>query len=183
MGGENQVYTTWIRWLSRICCEVRNAETFQNSYPGGIPAAVSGGKSTSHEIRPLVSRPVMERAQHLRQLAAQGDGSASETLEKYPHHYTMLAFRSRDGGGEVHQNFADFFYIVDGHATLLTGGEVVDPKTTAPGEIRGTSVKGGTPQELKAGDVVHIPAGTPHQMLVADGDTVTYFVVKIQEKQ
>lgn len=126
---------------------------------------------------------LMERARHLRQLAAQGDGSASETLEKYPNHYTMLAFRSRNGGGELHQNFADLFYIVDGHATVLTGGEVVDPKTTAPGEIRGTSVKGGTPQELKAGDVVHIPAGTPHQMLVADGDTVTYFVVKIQEKQ
>ena len=119
----------------------------------------------------------------MKQLAAQGDGSASETLEKYPHHYTMLAFRSRNGGGELHQNYADLFYILDGHATLMTGGEVVDQKTTAPGEIRGTSVKGGTPQELKAGDVVHIPAGTPHQMLVPDGSTVTYFVVKIQENQ
>jgi mannose-6-phosphate isomerase-like protein (cupin superfamily) len=116
-------------------------------------------------------------------LAAQGDGSASETLEKYPHHYTMLAFRNRNGGGELHQNYADLFYILDGHVTLMTGGEVVDQKTTAPGEIRGTAVKGGMPQELKAGDVVHIPAGTPHQMLVPDGSTVTYFVVKVQENQ
>jgi mannose-6-phosphate isomerase-like protein (cupin superfamily) len=126
---------------------------------------------------------LLERSQHLRELAAQGDGSASETLEKYPHHYTMLAFRNRNGGGELHQNYADLFYILDGHVTLMTGGEVVDQKTTAPGEIRGTAVKGGMPQELKAGDVVHIPAGTPHQMLVPDGSTVTYFVVKVQENQ
>jgi len=123
---------------------------------------------------------LLDHAQHLRQLAAQGDGSASETLEKYPHHYTMLAFRSKSGGGEIHENFADVFTILEGHATLITGGEVVDAKTTAPGEIRGASVKGGTRQELKSGDIVHIPAGTPHQMLVPVGDTVTYFVVKIE---
>jgi mannose-6-phosphate isomerase-like protein (cupin superfamily) len=123
------------------------------------------------------------RAQHLRQLAAQGDGSASETLEKYPRHYTMLAFRSRSGGGEFHEHFADLFTILDGHATLITGGTVVDPNATAPGEIRGSSVKGGTRQELSAGDEVHIPAGTPHQMLVAGGESVTYFVVKIQESE
>ena len=42
---------------------------------------------------------LLERAKHLQQLAAE-KGSASETLEKYPHHYTMLAFRNRNGGGE-----------------------------------------------------------------------------------
>lgn len=126
---------------------------------------------------------LLERAQHLRQLAAQGEGSASETLEKYPHHYTMLAFRSRSGGAEVHQNFADLLYILDGQAAILTGGELVDSKTTAPGEIRGASVKGGSRQELHAGDVIHIPAGTPHQMLLSEGQTVTYFVVKVQENE
>jgi mannose-6-phosphate isomerase-like protein (cupin superfamily) len=126
---------------------------------------------------------LLERANHLRQLAAQGDGSASETLEKYPRHYTMLAFRNRNGGGEVHKNFADLFYILDGHATLVTNGELLEPKTTGPGEMRGTSLKGGARQELKAGDVVHIPAGMSHQMQVADGDTVTYFVVKIEESE
>jgi len=76
---------------------------------------------------------LLDRAQHLRQLAEQGNGSASETLEKYPDHYTMLAFRNRNGGAELHQNFADVFYILDGRATLMTGGEVVDSKTGTPG--------------------------------------------------
>jgi mannose-6-phosphate isomerase-like protein (cupin superfamily) len=124
---------------------------------------------------------LLERARHLHRLAAEGDGSASETLEKYPHHYTMLAFRGASGGGELHQNYADLFTILDGHATLITGGEVMDPKTTAPGEIRGTAVRNGTRQELRAGDVVHIPAGMPHQMLLSPGASVTYIVVKIEE--
>jgi mannose-6-phosphate isomerase-like protein (cupin superfamily) len=120
------------------------------------------------------------RAKHLQELAAE-TGSASETLEQYPHHYTMLAYRNRSGVGELHQSFADVFFIVDGHATLVTGGEMVEPKTTGPGEIRGASVKGGSRQTLNAGDVVHIPAGMPHQMILADGETVTYFVVKAEE--
>jgi mannose-6-phosphate isomerase-like protein (cupin superfamily) len=124
---------------------------------------------------------LLDRARQLREQAAKGDGSASETLEKYPHHYTMLAFRQKSGGGELHQNFADMFVILDGHATVVTGGSVVDQKTVGSGEIRGKSVEGGTRQEVKAGDVVHIPAGMPHQTLVADGETVTYFVLKAEE--
>jgi mannose-6-phosphate isomerase-like protein (cupin superfamily) len=126
---------------------------------------------------------LLERAQHLREQAAHGDGSASETLEKYPHHYTMLAFRNRNGGGELHENYADLFYILDGQATVATGGELAERHTTAPGEVRGSAVNGGSRHDVKAGDVVHIPAGTPHQMLVPEGKTVTYFVVKIQEKE
>jgi uncharacterized RmlC-like cupin family protein len=126
---------------------------------------------------------LLEKAKHLQALAAQGDGSASETLENYPHHYTMLAFRRHSGGGELHANFADIFYILEGHATLATGGHLLEEKTTGPGEIRGTRVEGGTRQELKAGDVVHIPAGMPHQMVVADGESVTYFVVKVEESR
>ena len=126
---------------------------------------------------------LLERAKQLQEQAAKGDGSASETLEKYPHHYTMLAFRQKSGGGELHQNFADMFVILDGHATVVTGGTVVEQKTVSPGEIRGKSVEGGTRQEVRAGDVVHIPAGMPHQTVVADGDTVTYFVVKAEESR
>lgn len=140
---------------------------------------------TAQTMKSTVWNPaeLLQRAQHLRQQAAQGDGSASETLEKYPRHYTMLAFRSRSGGGELHENYADLFYILDGHATVLTGGRLTQPKSAGPGEARGSAVSGGSRQDVKAGDVVHIPAGTPHQMLVPAGDSITYFVVKIQEKE
>jgi mannose-6-phosphate isomerase-like protein (cupin superfamily) len=67
---------------------------------------------------------LLERATTLREFARQGDGAASETLREYPGHCAMLLFRSRDGAAEVHENFADVFYVLDGHATLVTGGAV-----------------------------------------------------------
>jgi mannose-6-phosphate isomerase-like protein (cupin superfamily) len=129
------------------------------------------------------SAPILlERAAYLRKLAKHGDGSASETLKEYPEHFTMLSFRSRDGVVELHEKFADLFVVLDGRATLLTGGTIEGAETVAPGEIRGVEIKGGRRQELRAGDVAHVPAGLPHQMLVASDKTFTSFVMKIQEK-
>jgi uncharacterized RmlC-like cupin family protein len=42
-------------------------------------------------------------------------------------------------------------------------------------------VEGGARQELRAGDVAHVPAGVPHQMLVSGEQTISCLVVKIQE--
>jgi mannose-6-phosphate isomerase-like protein (cupin superfamily) len=126
---------------------------------------------------------LLERAAYLHKLAKNGDGSAGETLKEYPRHCAMLSFRSRDGQGEVHENFADLFVVLEGRATLVTGGMVAGAESIGPGEIRGTSVEGGAQQNLRAGDVANVPAGTPHQMLVAGDQTVTCLVMKIQENQ
>ena len=124
---------------------------------------------------------LLERAAYLRKLAKHGDGQASETLKQYSQHATMLSFRARNGVAELHENFADLFYVLDGQATLVTGGKVVGAETIAPGEIRGVSIEGGVRQELRAGDVAHVPAGVPHQMLVPGDKTFTSFVVKIEQ--
>jgi mannose-6-phosphate isomerase-like protein (cupin superfamily) len=124
---------------------------------------------------------LLERAAYLRKLAKHGDGQASETLHEYPRHATMLSFRARDGVAELHENFADLFYVLDGRATLVTGGTVLGAETVGPGEIRGLSIEGGVRQELRTGDLAHVPAGVPHQMLVPGEKTFTSFVVKIQQ--
>ena len=114
-------------------------------------------------------------------MAKHGDGSASETLKEYPQHCAMLSFRSRDGEAEVHEKFADLFCVLAGKATLVTGGVVNGARTIAPGETRGVSIEGGARQMLRAGDFAHVPAGTPHQMLVKAEDTFTSLVMKVQE--
>jgi mannose-6-phosphate isomerase-like protein (cupin superfamily) len=128
------------------------------------------------------SRPIlMERAAYLRKLAAYSEGSASETLKQYPGHATMLSVRGRDGIAEQHERFADLFVVLEGRATLLTGGTVCGAHSIGPGEIRGASVEGGNRLELRAGDLAHVPAGVPHQILVRGDNTFAAFVVKIEE--
>jgi mannose-6-phosphate isomerase-like protein (cupin superfamily) len=141
--------------------------------------------SNSKETMPMdhwSAAALLERAAPLHKLAQEKGGSAGETLRKFPRHSTILSFRCADGEAEIHENFADVFFMLDGQTTLVTGGTIVGSTNTAPGEIRGTAVAGGTGQELKAGDVAHVPAGLPHQMLVAEGKTVTCLVMKVQEK-
>ena len=108
-------------------------------------------------------------------------GLATETLKKYSSDYTMLAFRSQDGKAELHEKFADFYFVLAGNATVVAGGQMANPTTISPGEVRGDSVQGGTSTKLKAGDVVHIPANIPHQLLVAKGAPFKYFIIKVPE--
>jgi len=149
--------------------------------PPAASAQAKGEKPALHTDH-WSSAVLLERAAYLHKLAKQGDGSAGETLKEYPRHCAMLSFRSRDGEAEIHENFADVFYVLDGRATLVTGGTVAGARLTKPGETRGTSIEGGARQELRAGDVAHVPAGLPHQMLVAGEQTVTCLVMKVQEK-
>ena len=145
-----------------------------------VASARAKGQKTALHLDHWTSAVLLERA-YLHKMATQGDGSAGETLKEYPLHCAMLSFRSRDGEAEVHENFADVFYVLEGRATLVTGGTVAGARLTKPGETRGTSIEGGVRQELRAGDVAHVPAGLSHQMLVAGEQTVTCLVLKVQE--
>jgi mannose-6-phosphate isomerase-like protein (cupin superfamily) len=115
--------------------------------------------------------------------AQAGDGSAAITLSNYQGHYTMLTARTRSGGAELHQHYADFLFVIAGEGTELTGGTLQNPKQLLDGEIRGTGLDGATPHHLHNGDVIHIPAGTPHQAIEAPGQTITLYVVKVREPE
>jgi mannose-6-phosphate isomerase-like protein (cupin superfamily) len=107
---------------------------------------------------------------------------ASETLADYGHYQTMLAHREASGGAELHEKMADIFVVQSGEGTLVVGGEIPNAKTTAPNEVRGDAVKGGERHRVSAGDVVNIPAGVPHQLLLDPGHQITYFVVKVEKR-
>jgi mannose-6-phosphate isomerase-like protein (cupin superfamily) len=126
---------------------------------------------------------LLERGAYLRKMARAGNGEASETLREYPMHKIMLSFRSRNGEVEVHEKFADMFLILAGTASLVTGGTVMKPRIVAPGETRGDSIDGGDEKHLRQGEIVHVPAGTPHQFLVSSDKPVLSLVLKIQEAQ
>jgi len=77
--------------------------------------------------------------------------------------YKVHASRRTDPGlVEVHEYETDVVYVLEGVATFVTGGQLLDGKVIAPGEIRGTRIEGGSVQQLAPGDVVVVPRGTPH---------------------
>ena len=86
--------------------------------------------------------------------------------------------RDGPGGAEVHGRDTDVFYILEGSAVLVTGGTVEGGKTTAPNEIRGTSITGGESHTVNKGDVVVIPRGLPHWFKEVPQVPLLYFVVK-----
>jgi quercetin dioxygenase-like cupin family protein len=95
--------------------------------------------------------------------------------------YKVHASR-REGPGmaEVHELDTDILYVLQGEAVLVTGGEVVEPRTTAPREIRGASIRGGSSQPLAPGDVMIVPRGTPHWFQAAS-NPFSYYVVKVTD--
>jgi mannose-6-phosphate isomerase-like protein (cupin superfamily) len=107
---------------------------------------------------------------------------ATQQLAKYDNHSAMVAHREASGQAELHVKVADVFVIQSGEGTVVVGGTIPDGKTTAPGEVRGANVVGGSKHPVAVGDVVHIPANIPHQLLVDAGKQITYFVVKVETK-
>jgi len=97
-----------------------------------------------------------------------------DSSEKYMVHTSR---REQPGMAEIHTKDADIVHVLDGTATLVTGGTAIDARNTAADEFRGTRIEGGDTRELKKGDVVIIPAGVPHWFKEVTNPFI-YYVVK-----
>src|SRR5436309_1658994 len=73
--------------------------------------------------------------------------------------------REKPGQAEIHTKDTDVIYVLDGSATFITGGDAVEAKTTAPDELRGSSIRNGQTRQIAKGDVIIVPHGVPHQFL------------------
>ena len=108
--------------------------------------------------------------------------AASEQLAKMDGYSFMLAHREGPGTAELHVKMADIFVVQAGEATLVVGGKLSGGQDAGPHEMRGSGIEGGEKHKLVVGDVVTIPANTPHQLLLDAGKQFTYFVVKVESK-
>ena len=93
----------------------------------------------------------------------------------------MVHASRRDSAGlaEVHAKDTDIIYVLDGAATVVTGGSVIEGKETAADEVRGKRIDNGERRKLAKGDVMIVPNGTPHWFQEVRGP-FTYYVVKVR---
>ena len=109
-------------------------------------------------------------------------GARLDVLRAGPDYVYVLVWRTKTGSAEQHRDYDDIFVVREGTATLLHGGVYEGgkkPDDLPDGELRGGTIRGGTPLRLGPGDIVTIPAGMPHQVLLEGGDArFVYAVVK-----
>jgi mannose-6-phosphate isomerase-like protein (cupin superfamily) len=92
----------------------------------------------------------------------------------------ILANRREAGEAEFHEKTNHVFIIVEGEATFVTGGTLVGVRQTSPDEKRASRIEGGQTHHLSKGDVVTIPAKTPHWWKEVPTKTVSYYAVNIE---
>jgi uncharacterized protein GlcG (DUF336 family)/mannose-6-phosphate isomerase-like protein (cupin superfamily) len=93
--------------------------------------------------------------------------------------YKVHASRRQTAGmAEVHTRDTDVIYVLEGRATIVTGGTMVDGKTTAADEVRGVRIDGGATRTLAKGDLLIVPEGVPHWFTDVKRPFL-YYVVKV----
>jgi hypothetical protein len=93
----------------------------------------------------------------------------------------MLVVRLRNGDAEMLEGVAQMFHVLEGRATMVTGGVIEKPRKAGRGETIGSGIQRGSQQELRAGDVAHVAGGVPVQFLVGGEKSFSCLVLRMQE--
>jgi uncharacterized protein GlcG (DUF336 family) len=185
------------RFFEEVVAKGRTAMVAVNDFTplqGGVPIVVEGqvvggigvsGAASAQQDEELAlagANALATRAapvaffDHGKVAAAFSKGAPLIEVDGYKVHASR---REAPGQAEVHVQDTDIIHVLKGSATFITGGTVVQGKTVAPAEIRGSSIEGGETRRLVENDVVIVPKGVAHWFQQVDGP-LTYYVVKVR---
>jgi len=98
---------------------------------------------------------------------------------KLADHYRINIVRRTSAQGAIaHPDGTEVHHIIDGSATFVTGGTIVRAAGAAAGSA---TIDGGESRRVSKGDVVLVPAGTPHWYKDLEG-SITYLEVRFDVK-
>jgi mannose-6-phosphate isomerase-like protein (cupin superfamily) len=96
----------------------------------------------------------------------------------------MLHRAKAETSALIHDHVTETYYILSGSGTLVTGGQLGGAKPTDLTRVNagmsqtGTRI-GGDVRKVKPGDIILIPAGTPHSFSELDGP-ISYLVYRFE---
>jgi len=146
-------------------------------------AAVANAQGPSKASRPYVVKSKQQVSDITKELTAKDGNQNLDIVAASGVQMRVAIFhddKRENDLHEVHDGSDDIYYVLDGEATLMLGGSLVDPNQTAPGEWRAKSATGGTKVAIKKGDLVVVPRGTPHQRTVT-GKGFSMILIKVFE--
>jgi mannose-6-phosphate isomerase-like protein (cupin superfamily) len=92
----------------------------------------------------------------------EGQAIVPDTILSLAPYRAGLEYRASVGPASVHEKEAEIFYVIDGSATLTTGGKLTNEKRTNAANLTGSGIEGGTSRTVSKGDFVIVPENTPH---------------------
>lgn len=90
--------------------------------------------------------------------------SAVRVFTLAPYNVNVERRLPRQQGASLHEAQGELFYVIEGSATLLTGGTLVAPTRTGT-NLAGTGIDGGVRQAFSKGDFMIVPSGLAHQFV------------------
>lgn len=117
-----------------------------------VTALIAKAKGERKENQPTVAEPMLE-------------------LGFYDGH---LEYRASVGPAAVHEKEAEMFYVIDGSATMITGGKLANEKRTDAANLNGTGIENGNSRAIAKGDFILVPENTPHWFSSINGVLVLF---------
>jgi len=137
---------------------------FAQQPPAPAAAAVSRTMVSASDVTALIAKAKAER---------KGDQAllAQSMIQLAPYNVS-LEYRAAVANAAVHETEAELFYVIDGSATLVTGGKLTNENRTNAANLSGSGIEGGVSRRVAKGDFIMVPEGTPHWFSAIDGTVV-----------
>jgi mannose-6-phosphate isomerase-like protein (cupin superfamily) len=141
-----------------------SAASAQQPATSAASAASSRTMVTAADVTAMIAKAKAERKDNQATLA--------QSLIQLAPYNVSLEYRASVGNAAVHETEAELFYVIDGSATLVTGGKLTNENRTNAENLTGTGIEGGTSRRVAKGDFVMVPERTPHWFSAIDGTVV-----------
>lgn len=137
---------------------------FAQQPPAPAAAAASRTMVSAADVTALIAKAKAER---------KGDQAllAQSMIQLAPYNVS-LEYRAAVANAAVHETEAELFYVIDGSATLVTGGKLTNENRTNAANLSGSGIEGGVSRRVAKGDFIMVPEGTPHWFSAIDGTVV-----------